>query len=82
MPRRIALEPHLSIDELENRYRQSRDAIARTHYQTIWLLAMGKTTAFIGVESGYGCTVLYIPNRVILRRGFCLTCGLTYLILF
>jgi hypothetical protein len=46
MPRRISLEPHLSIDELENRYRQSKDAIAqradapwriaRTHYQTIW----------------------------------------------
>ncbi len=29
MPRRIDLEPHLSIDELENRYRQSKDAIAK-----------------------------------------------------
>jgi hypothetical protein len=53
MPRRISIEPHLSIDELENRYRQSKDAIAsggakpiaRTHYQTIWLLASGKTTS-------------------------------------
>ena len=48
MPRRICRKPYLSIDELENRYRQSKNAIARTHYQTIWLLALGKTTAFIG----------------------------------
>ena len=36
----------------------------------------------IGDTSGYGCMVLYIPTRVKLRRGFYLTCGLTYLILF
>ncbi|MBE8964945.1 hypothetical protein IQ277_01405 [Nostocales cyanobacterium LEGE 12452] len=28
MPRCICIEPHLSIEELENRYRQSKDAIA------------------------------------------------------
>jgi hypothetical protein len=44
MPKRISLEPYLGLAELENRYRQSKDVIARTHFQTIWLLALAKTT--------------------------------------
>ncbi|AUB35438.1 hypothetical protein COO91_01318 [Nostoc flagelliforme CCNUN1] len=35
MPRRICIEPHLSIEELENRYRQSKDAIANESFDSL-----------------------------------------------
>jgi transposase len=77
MPRRISIEPHLSIDELENRYRQSKDAIAsggakpiaRTHYQTIWLLASGKTTSEVSSVTGYGLSWIYELVRSYNRFG-------------
>ena len=34
---------HLSIEELEQRYRACEDACEARHYQTIWLLAQGHT---------------------------------------
>ena len=34
---------HLSIGELEERYRSCSDACSARHYQTIWLLAQGYT---------------------------------------
>jgi transposase len=36
---------HLSIEELEKRYRSCADACSARHYQTIWLLAQGHTVA-------------------------------------
>ena len=36
---------HLSIEELEERYRGCADACAARHYQSIWLLAQGHTIA-------------------------------------
>jgi transposase len=36
---------HLSIGELEDRYRSCVDACTARHYQTIWLLAQGHTIA-------------------------------------
>src|SRR5882672_6959775 len=36
---------HLSIEELEERYRSCADACSARHYQTIWLLAQGHTVA-------------------------------------
>ncbi|MBP5977582.1 IS630 family transposase, partial [Brasilonema sp. CT11] len=38
MPKRLTLQPHLSIAELEHRYRQAIDPIERTRNQIIWLL--------------------------------------------
>jgi transposase len=34
---------HLSVAELETRYRAARDATETRHYQAIWLLAQGRT---------------------------------------
>jgi winged helix-turn-helix protein/Homeodomain-like domain-containing protein len=34
---------HLSVDELEARYRAARDATEARHLQAIWLLAQGRT---------------------------------------
>ena len=36
---------HLSLEELEDRYRSCADACSARHYQTIWLLAQGHTIA-------------------------------------
>ena len=44
MPKRLSIEPHLSLAELEQRYRQSKDAVDRSHYQIIWLLASGRSS--------------------------------------
>lgn len=44
MPKRITIKEHLSLDELEQRYRRSKDPIERSHYQIVWLLAQGKPT--------------------------------------
>ena len=34
---------HLSLEELEARYRAARDATEARHHQAIWLLAQGRT---------------------------------------
>jgi transposase len=34
---------HLSVEELEARYRAARDVTEARHYQAIWLLAQGRT---------------------------------------
>jgi transposase len=59
MARRLMLQPHLSLNELETRYRQAKDATQRTHYQVIWLLTQGKTTAEVAEVTGYGKSWIY-----------------------
>jgi transposase len=39
MPKKIELHPHLSTEELENRYRGAKDPVERSHYQIVWLIA-------------------------------------------
>lgn len=53
MPRRLTLAPHLSVDELEARYRQSRDPVERTHWQMLWLLAQGHPCPAVATMVGY-----------------------------
>ena len=38
MGSRLKLEPHLSIEELEQHYKSAKSEIERGHYQLIWLL--------------------------------------------
>jgi hypothetical protein len=42
MPKRLTLNPHLTLDELEQRYRSAKTVTERSHYQILWLLAQGK----------------------------------------
>src|SRR5947209_3550300 len=53
MPKTIKLEPHLGSEGLENRYRQARDPVARSHYQIVWLISEGKTTSEVMEVTGY-----------------------------
>jgi transposase len=53
MPKKIKLEPHLSSEELENRYRGAKDPVERSHFQIIWLINEGKTTSQVMEVTGY-----------------------------
>lgn len=53
MGKRLVIEPHLSIAELENHYRWATDPIERTRYQIIWLLARGFVTEEVASVTGY-----------------------------
>ena len=53
MPKTIKLEPHLSSAELENHYREAKDAVLRSHYQILWLISLGKTTRQVMEVTGY-----------------------------
>ena len=53
MPKKIKLDPHLSSEELENRYRKARDPVLRSHYQILWLISEGKTTRQVMEATGY-----------------------------
>ncbi|MBD3886059.1 winged helix-turn-helix domain-containing protein [Phormidium tenue FACHB-886] len=59
MPKRIQITPHLSVEELEQRYRQAKDGIERSHYQIIWLLAQGQRTPEVAQLTGYSCSWIY-----------------------
>lgn len=51
--RRIHLASHLSTDELEQRYRQARDATERGWWQMLWLIARGHTAKEVAASTGY-----------------------------
>ena len=69
MPRCLKIEPHLSLDELEIHYRQAKEGIERTHYQTIWLLAQGKPTPVVAEVTGYSFSWIYELVRSYNRHG-------------
>jgi transposase len=53
MPKKMKLEPHLSSKELECRYRKAPDPVLRSHYQIVWLINEGKSTAKVMEVTGY-----------------------------
>ena len=59
MPKRITIEPHLSLDELETCYRRAKDPVERSHYQIIWLLATGRPTEEVAAVTGYSRNWIY-----------------------
>ncbi len=52
MARHVTIEPYLSLDELEAGYRKAKDAVERSHWQMIWLLAQGKFTHEVAEVTG------------------------------
>ena len=69
MPKRIKIIPHLSIDELAQRYRQAQNPIERSHYQIIWLLAQGKRSEEVVEVTGYSRNWIYELVRDYNRQG-------------
>lgn len=51
--KRLKLSNHLALDELERRYRQASDPVARSHWHILWLLGQGRQTAEIASVTGY-----------------------------
>ena len=62
--KRLKLSNHLAVDELELRYRQASDAVARSHWQILWLLGQGRLSEEIASVTGYSLTWI----RTIVRR--------------
>jgi transposase len=53
MARSLVVPPHLSVDELEQRYRRAQDPVARSHWQIVWLLAGGTSSAEVARSTSY-----------------------------
>lgn len=53
MARHIHLQPHLSVDELERRYRAAKEPHERSWWQILWLLAQGRTATELAGVTGY-----------------------------
>ena len=59
MVKRLTLQAHLRADELERRYREARDPVARSQWQILWRVARGQATAAIVASTGYWPTWIY-----------------------
>ncbi len=53
MARRLLFPAHLTLAELERRYRRCRDPVARSHWQMLWLLSSGMPTAEVARVTRY-----------------------------
>jgi transposase len=53
MPKRLSLQPHLALNELERRYRTAKELVARSHWQMVWLLAQGQSAEQVAAVTGY-----------------------------
>src|SRR5262249_24698089 len=64
MPKRISIRADLKVAELEQRYRGSRDPVARSQWQIVWLLAQGQPSELVVEVTGYSLTWV----RTVARR--------------
>jgi len=53
MPKKLKLEQHNHLEELEKLYRQASDPIERTRWQIIWLVACGYEVEEVAKVTGY-----------------------------
>jgi transposase len=53
----------LSAEELERRYRQAQDPVARSQWQIVWLLARGQRSEQVEESTGYSLTWVYTVAR-------------------
>ncbi|HEU5198889.1 MAG TPA: helix-turn-helix domain-containing protein [Ktedonobacterales bacterium] len=53
MPKRLKLTEHLSLAELEQRYRHAKDPVERSQWQILWLLARGAPSEQVAQATGY-----------------------------
>ena len=61
--KRIKLQDHLSVAELEQRYRNATDVVARSQWQIVWLLAQGHTPAAVAELTAYSTNWIYALLR-------------------
>jgi hypothetical protein len=58
MPKRLSIQPHLTLDALERRYRTAKDPVARSHWQMVWRLAQGFPSEQVAAVTGYSANGL------------------------
>ena len=67
MPRQAHVEPHLSSEELKQRYRQAKDPIEIRRWQLIWLVSEKRTirqaSAVTGLNYDYARELLKAYNQ-------------------
>jgi transposase len=54
MAQKMTVAPHVTVEELEQRYRGAEDRVARSQWHILWLLAGGMRTAEVARVTGYG----------------------------
>lgn len=54
MSKRIEMKPHLSTDELHERYRATQEPIERARWQALWMLSKGLPREEVARSMGYG----------------------------
>jgi transposase len=59
MPKKVTSANHLSVEELHQRYRQSKESSQKIHDQMIWLIALGKTVREVSEITGYSRHWIY-----------------------
>lgn len=69
MPKRLTIETHLQIKELQQKYRNSSDPISRSHHQIIWLLAQGKSVKEVAEVTSYTTDWIYKLARRYNQKG-------------
>ncbi len=52
MGKRVKIQTDYTADELHERYRQTKDAVERTHWHILWLAKEGKTPHVIAEQLG------------------------------
>lgn len=67
--RTLKLADHLTVEQLEQQYRQSTEAVARSHWQILWLLMQGRSTAEVTAVTGYSTTWVYAIVRRYNQQG-------------
>ena len=53
---------HLSVAALEERHEACEDVMSSRHFQTIWLLAKGRSTGEVAAMTGRGIRAKYGPR--------------------
>jgi transposase len=52
MPTRLSIHTHLTLDDVETRYRRAKESVGRSHWQAIWLLAQGWAATQVAAITG------------------------------
>ena len=63
MGKRISIRADVSTEDLERRYRQAQDPVARSQWQIVWLLARRLPSEQVGEMTGYSLTWVYTVAR-------------------
>lgn len=59
MNKRITVQAHVSVEQVEAHYPKAQDPVERSHWQIIWLVAQKKPIGEISEVTGYSASWIY-----------------------